>query len=282
MSLFLTQFRHELRKLFARKRTWLGFGAFLGVEIIILALLQLPSARRNWKFILERAGYGFEHYFSGITLAFQVLMATVFLLGALYVALVTGDIVAKEVEDGTLRMTLCRPISRVRLLLIKYLVCIFYTFILIFFIGLTALGVASLRQGVGNFFVYEPLFQNLFALYDTGPGHWRYLCALPFLALSMTSVASIGFMLSCWNMKPAAATIATLTYVLADSIFRRIPYFESIKQWFLTTHLEAWYDIFRTPIPVEKMVGDYAYLLGVDATLVIVAVLAFQVRDFKS
>jgi hypothetical protein len=30
------------------------------------------------------------------------------------------------------------------------------------------------------------------------------------------------------------------------------------------------------------MVGDYAYLLAVDATLFIVAVLAFQVRDFKS
>lgn len=281
MSLFLTQFRHELRKLFARKRTWLGFGAFLGVELIILALLQLPRVQRSWKFIIERAGYGFEDYFSGITLAFQILIWTIFFLGGLFVALVAGDIVAKEVEDGTLRMTLCRPISRVRLLLLKYLACVLYTFALIFFIGLSALGVATLREGFGGFFAFQPI-QGLFALFESGPGHVRYLAALPLLALSMCSVASIGFMLSCWNMKPAAATIATLTYFIADAIFRSIPYFEDIKQWFLTTHLEAWYDVFRTPIPVEKMIGDYAYLLAVDATLVIVGVIAFQVRDFKS
>jgi ABC-2 type transport system permease protein len=281
MSLFLTQFRHELRKLFARKRTWLGFGAFLGVELVILALLQLPRVQRSWKFILERAGYGFEAYFSGITLAFQILIWTIFFLGALYVALVAGDIVAKEVEDGTLRMTLCRPISRVRLLLIKYLACVLYTFALIFFIGLSALGVATLREGFGGFFAFQPI-QGLFALFEAGPGHARYFAALPLLALSMVSVTSIGFMLSCWNMKPAAATIATLTYFMADAIFRGIPYFDGIKQWFLTTHLEAWYHVFRTPIPVEQMIGDYAYVLAVDATLVIVGVLAFQARDFKS
>ncbi len=281
MPLLLTQFRHELRKLFARKRTWLGFGAFLAVEVVILALLQLPKVQRSWKFFLERAGYGFDQYFSGITLAFQILIWTVFLLGGLFVALVAGDIVAKEVEDGTLRMTLCRPISRVRLLLIKYATCVLYTFALIFFIGLSALAVATLRQGTGGFFAFQPL-QGLFALFDSGPGHARYLASLPLLALSMTSVASIGFMLSCWNMKPAAATIATLTYFIADSIFRSIPYFEDIKQWFLTTHIEAWIHIYRTPIPVEQMIGDYAYLLAVDATLVIIGVLAFQARDFKS
>lgn len=281
MTLFLAQFRFELRKLFARKRTWLGFGAFLAVEFVILMLLQLPNVRRSWKFVLERAGYGFDQYFSGITLAFQILIWTIFLLGGLFVALVAGDIVAKEVEDGTLRMTLCRPISRVRLLLIKYLTCVLYTFALIFFIGLSALVVATLRQGYGNFFAYQPL-QAIFALFEPGPGHQRYLAGLPLLALSMTSVASIGFMLSCFNMKPAAATIATLTYFIADSIFRSIPYFEDIKQWFLTTHIESWINIFRTPIPVEQMVGDYAYLLAVDATLVIIGVLAFQARDFKS
>ncbi|MEQ1862353.1 MAG: ABC transporter permease [Chthoniobacteraceae bacterium] len=281
MNLFLTQFRHELRKLFARKRTWLGFGAFLGVECVILLLLQLPKVQRSWKFIIERAGYGFEQYFSGITLGFQVLIWTIFFLGALYVSLVAGDIVAKEVEDGTLRMTLCRPISRVRLLLIKYLTCVFYTFLLIFFVGLSALAVGTAKEGVGAFFVFQPL-QNLFALYDTGPGHLRFIGSLPLLSLSMLSVTTIAFMLSCWNMKPAAATIATLTYFMADGIFRRIPYFEDIKQWFLTTHMESWDNAFRAPVPVAQIIGDYSYLLAVDATLVIIAVVAFQARDFKS
>ena len=40
MTLFFRQYRAELVKLFARKRTWMGFIAFLGLELIILLILQ--------------------------------------------------------------------------------------------------------------------------------------------------------------------------------------------------------------------------------------------------
>jgi ABC-2 type transport system permease protein len=281
MRLFFVQLKGELRKLFARKRTYLGFGAFLVLELAILALLQLPRVRQSWRKLIERAGYGFEEYFSGVTLAFQIVFWTTFLLGGLYLALVSGDIVSKEVEDGTLRMTLCRPISRLRLLAIKYSACVIYTFALVIFIGVSALLAGLAKEGVGGFFAFQPL-QQLFVLFDSTPGHFRYLASLPLLALSMLSVTSLGFMLSCINMKPAAATICTLSYFLADMIFRGIPYFEEIKGWFLTTHTETWYNVLRTPIPVEQIVGDYAYLLGIDATMVIVGILVFQCRDFKS
>ncbi len=281
MSLFFLQLRGELWKLFARKRTYIGFGAFLALEIVILILFQLPKVQRSWRLLIERAGYEFEGYFSGVTLAFQILFWTVFLLGGLYIALVGGDIVSKEVEDGTLRMTLCRPVSRVRVLAVKYVACLIYTVALTAFIGLSALGIGMLRQGVGGFFAFQPL-QQLFVLYDFGPGVQRYLCALPFLAFSLVSVTSLAFMLSCCNMKPAAATICTLTYFLTDSIFRSIPYFESLKPWFITSHVETWYNVFRSPVPWLQMLEDIAYLAGVDATFVLIGVVVFSVRDFKS
>lgn len=281
MMVFFRQLRGELWKLFARKRTYIGFGAFLALEIVILIIFQLPKVQRSWRQIIERAGFGFEDYFSGITLAFQIVFWTTFLLGGLYVALVAGDVVAKEVEDGTMRMTLCRPVSRLRVLLLKYVACLIYTVALVLFIGLSALAVGTLRQGVGGFFAFQPL-QQLFVLYDFGPGLARYLGSLPLLALSLVSVTSLGFALSCFNMKPAAATICTLSYFFADMIFRGIPYFESIKPWFITSHTETWYNVFRSPIPVATMVEDYAYLLAVNLTLVILGMLNFQARDFKS
>ena len=48
-----------------------------------------------------------------------MLRTTVLLIGTLFVALVAGDIVAKEVEDGTLRVLPCQPISRLRVLTVK-------------------------------------------------------------------------------------------------------------------------------------------------------------------
>ncbi len=281
MNLFLRQLRCELWKLFARKRTYLGFGVFLAVEMLILILFQIPPVQRSWKRLLEGAGYGFDEYFSGVTLAFQVVIWTTFLLGGLYLALVAGDVVAKEVEDGTLRMNLCRPVSRLRILVLKYVTCVLYTFALILFIGLSALAVGLVRQGTGGFFAYQPL-QGLFVLYDFQEGLWRYFASLPLLALSLLSVTSLGFTLSCFNMKPAAATIATLSYFIADSIFRSIPYFESIKPWFITTHTETWVNVLRAPIPWPRMVEDYAYLVAVNFTMIVIGAVVFQRRDFKS
>jgi ABC-2 type transport system permease protein len=281
MSLFLLQLRHELRKLFARKRTYIGFGAFFLLELVVVALMHMEKAERGIRRMIERAGYGFEDYFSGLTLAFIILKTTVFLLGGLYLALVAGDMVAKEVEDGTMRMTLCRPVSRVRLLLVKVCGCAIYTFALVFFIGLSALLVGIIDRGAGGLFA-EDFLQGLFALHEFQPGLLRYLSALPLLGLSLLTVSSIGFMFSCFNMKPAAATILTLSLLFVDMILSAFPYFQEFRAYFFSQSMGVWVDVFRSPIPAWKMVEEYAYLLAINATLVAIGIVKFQTRDFKS
>ena len=156
MSLFFLQMRNELHKLFARKRTYLGFTAFVAVEVLLLFLLNLPKPKAGFRKLIEQNGYGFDQYFSGATLGLLMLMWTTFLLGALYLALVAGDVVAKEVEDGTLRMIFCRPISRLRVGCLKYTACVIYTFALTFFIGVTALVAGLLYCGWGGTFCLCP------------------------------------------------------------------------------------------------------------------------------
>ncbi len=90
---------------------------------------------------------------------------------------------------------------------------------------------------------------HIFALHEPVPGLVRYLCALPLLGLCLVTIASLGFMLSCLNMKPAAATIVTLTVVFFDFIFRNLPYFESLKPCFITTHINTWLQPSSTTSP---------------------------------
>lgn len=281
MSLFLLQLRGELWKLFARKRTYMGFGVFLGVETLILILWQLPRGQRAMRRMIEHSGGIFEQYFSGLTVAMIMLSISVFLLGGLYLGLVGGDLVAKEVEDGTMRMTLCRPVSRVRVLLVKYTTCVIYTFALVIFIGLTALAAATSVRGGGGLFLMIPE-EGLIIFYDAGPGFARYLGALPCFALSLLTISTFAFQLSCWNMKPAAATISAITLFFIDWIFHLVPYFETYRPWMMTTRMSTWLNVFHSPIPWPRMVEDYAYLIGLDATFLIVGAVVFSSRDFKS
>ena len=279
--LFLLQFWHELTKLFARPRTSIGFGVFLLVETLVVIGASQRGPREMFRRAIEGNGYGFASYFSGLTLGLQMVMWTVFLLGGLYLALVSGDVMSKEVEEGTMRMILCRPAPRWRIGLLKYLTCAVYTFVLAIFIGLSALVVGTLYRGAGGLFAVAP-FEHVFALYPFGPGTARYLGALPVLAAGLLSFSSVGFMFSCLKMKPAAATIVTLTLFFFDFIFHNVPYFESYKPYFLTTHMSAWLQVFVPHIPWRQIGADMAYLGALDLTFVVLGIVAFSQRDFKS
>jgi ABC-2 type transport system permease protein len=281
MRAFLLQFQGELVKLFARKRTYIGFGAFLVIELLLLGLLRLDRVQRSLAKIIESSGYDAALYLSGLTLGFTILLFTILLLGSLYLALVAGDLVSKEVEDGTLRMILCRPVSRLALLAQKALAALVYTAALVLFISTTALAFGLLDRGAGGLFVFAPL-ERVFALYDFGEGLGRYALAQPFLILSLFTITSIGFFFSCLNMKPAAATILTLSFLLIDSILKNIPYFETIRGLFLTSHMSSWVHIFEPRIGWDAMIESYALLLAVDATLLILGWFIFERRDFKS
>ena len=280
MSLFLFQLWNELRKMFARKRTYIGFGAFLLIEGLVLFFMSRPGPKGHFKRMIEANGYGFDSYFSGLTLGLLIVLWTR-LLVYLYLSLVSGDVVSKEVEEGTMRMTLCRPASRGRIIILKYLSCVIYTFALTFFVGGTALISGYLYRGGGGLFAVEPM-EKVFALFEQGPGLERFAGAIALLGLSMLTVTSIGFMFSCFNMKPAAATTITLSVVFLDFIFRNIPQFEPIEQWFITTHLSGWLQVFTEYIPWWRITEDYSYLLALDATCVVVALAVFQSRDFKA
>lgn len=281
MKLWLRQFRGELVKLFARRRTYIGFGAFLATEIAILGLLQLPSAKNAIARTLESSGFLFNDYYTGTTLAFLMMTNTIFFLGSLYLALIGGDVVAKEVEEGTLRMMLCRPCSRLRVLSLKFASCTVYTCALMVFITVSSLAVAGAYQGLGNLFVYAPL-QGVFGLFPLGEALLRYAWATLLLCPLTLMITTLAFCFSCFNMKPAAASIVALSILFLDMVLQLMPYFASIHPWLLTTNMSVWVHLFDPHIDVWKITESVIYLFAIQGSLLTIAAVHFQARDFKS
>jgi ABC-2 type transport system permease protein len=282
MTLFFQQWSGELLKLFARKRTYIGFGAFILLEIALLITFRLRGGERWFEKLISGQGRAFEHYYSALTLALIVLGFSVLILGALYIALVSGDIVAKENEDGHYRLLLARPVARLRLLFLKYLTCLCYTVVLIQFIAWSAflLGM-TVRGWGGGFFAWVPE-AGIMTFYEWVPGLKRFALGALFLSFSMTTVASVAFFLSCLPIKPAAATIGALSYVLIDMILRNMELMESYKHLLLTAHMANWARILADPIPWAVILRSYTVLAAVSLSLFIVGAALFESRDLKS
>ncbi len=280
--MFRRQLHHELVKLFARKRTYIGFGAFVVLQVLILALLQLPKARQAFDKLLSSNGYLPEDYYAGLTLAMLIIEFTIFLMGALYLALVGGDVVAKEIEDGTMRMVLSRPVSRLRLLQVKWLACALYTGVLMIFLGITSLATGLIYQGrLGQLFVYVP-HEGLFGVFPTADGLARYAIAVVLLAVVLQIITALSFMFSCFKMKPAAATILTLTVMFTDFVLRNVPFFQSFQKYFITYHTSSWVRIYQDIIPWWTIGESLVYLAALGVTFWVVGAMAFCLRDFKS
>jgi len=271
----------ELYKLYARRRTYIGFGAFVLLQAAILAMLQHPRAKQEVGNLLDANGLGFAEHYQGLTLAIVVIAFSFTFLGGLYVALVAGDIVAKEYEEGTLRLVLARPVSRGRLLGVKFAACVIYSVSLVLFLGVTALLFAGVyRGGLGKLFIFIPE-ENLFAFYDTGEGLWRYARGVGCLAFATVTITSLAFMFSCFKMKPAAATILTLSLLFIDVVLMNLPYFRSLRPWFASYHMGFWVRTFHTFPPWPAIAESVLVLLGLSTTFVVIGVAHFVRRDLK-
>ncbi|MGJ8633178.1 MAG: ABC transporter permease [Luteolibacter sp.] len=281
--MFFQQLRGELRKLFGRPRTYMGYGAFLGLEVLILAVYKLEQSQRTMRGIVERNGLEFSTYYSSLTITFTIMLLSMFLLGSIYFALVAGDIVAKENEDGNLRMVFARPISRLRLLLVKYTAVCLYTVSFVFFVGVSGYAMAAVAVGVdGGLFVLEPKMKVFSAFPDWWEGAGRLALSAGGIAVSMVTLSSIAFMFSCFKIKPAAATIMTLTILFVDMILQGFPFFKPYEEYFVTWRMSAWVFFMEQHISWPKIVESYAFLMGLNATLFTVGWLSFQTRDFKT
>jgi len=238
----------------------------------------------RWQSDMERllAGNGYlaAEFISALTVSVVMLIPQIILLMPLYASLVGGDLVAKEYEDGTLRMILSRPISRLRLLVVKWIAGIIFAAVLVSVLGMMALGLASVFFPWKGLFVFVP--GQAFSVLSAGEGLGRYLFAHLFLAVNASAILSVAFMFSCFNMKPAAATILALSYLFVNVVMEGIPFFDRYEKWFITHHFKNWLLVFQDPIPWARVLESETLLLAACASVFVVGATAFQVRDIKS
>jgi ABC-2 type transport system permease protein len=264
----------------ARKRTYIGFGAFIVLEIVVYAILEWKGFANAFRRMIQHQGESFDSYFSALTLGFIVLLPSL-LLSSVFMTLVAGDVVAKESEDGNLRLVLARPISRLRLLTLKYLSCLVFSVVLMQFIVWSVLLMGIILRGWGGGMFVFSVEERMFMLFDANEGLQRYALGGGMLCFSMMGASSMAFFLSCFRIKPAAATITALAYLFVDSIVREMGILDD-ESFLITHYMTVWRMVFMESIPWVTILRSYTVLAGISLTLFALGAVVFQARDVKS
>lgn len=285
-QIMFTQLRLELWKLFRSKSFYLSLITLVGFVALMLWGFYSYAERKTGGQAAEQFKYTYESksYFNGLTFALYSVIFSFSLLMPIFVAMMAGATVAGEARAGTLRMIAVRPVSRVSLLLSKFTVIAFYTYLLMaFFIGLNLL-VGLLFVGWGNLELYPgPL-----NLVDE-PGRllrdealWRFFYASLTGTWALLVVASIALLFSVIFETPVMATVATVSLYLMLYIVGRVEFFEHLRPYFFTTDMDFWRDVFKPVVPWHSFY-HYASICGayIFATL-LAALVIFERKDITS
>ena len=282
----ITQIRLELLKLVRSKSFYLSFTALFAFVLLMLWGFYSYAQQKTNGLATEQFKYTYESksYFNGLTFTLYSLVFAFSLIIPIFVAMSAGGQIAGERRAGTLRMMCVRPVSRVSIVLSKFVAVAIHTYLLMaFFIGLNLL-VGLLFVGWGNLDLYPgPL--NLV----DAPGQilrdealWRFLYASFSGTWALLVVAAIAMLLSVLFDNPVTAVASTLAVYLMLYIVGRIEFFVTLKPFFFTTDMDFWRDVLKPEVPWHNSY-HYAFTCGLYIFgLLLLSVLIFERKDITS
>ncbi len=265
----LTAYRWELRKLVSQKRTYLGLGLAVLLPLIFVVFQVLrghPHDHADGIFARELTQSGLA------SPVLMLLFLSAFFL-PLIAALVSGDIVAAEDGNGTLKTILTRSVNRSEVFIAKVLAAMTYAAI--------ALLLASTVATVAGVSAWG--FHGIITLSNTTvsapEGLLLVFASNACYLIPLLTVASIGVLLSTATRNSAAAVVGTIAVPIVLYIVAVIPGLESIHPYLLTTQFEAWQGLMRTPTDWAP-IGHSAWVCALYAVpSLFAAYLVFLRRD---
>jgi ABC-2 type transport system permease protein len=171
-----------------------------------------------------------------------------FWLLPLITALVAGDIVANEEQNGTLKTILTRSVERWQVFAGKILATLTYTAVVLFLYVGVGLVAGGLLWG------FDPLTTLSGTTID--PGRALVLTAVGTLAylLPMSAIAAIALLLSTLTRNSAAAVVGTLMVSILVQIVGSISALDALDPYLISTQFNAWQGILREPTDWDPIV----------------------------
>jgi len=263
----LTVYRWELRKLRAQKRTYLGLGAAVLVPVAFsIAVAIQPGGPTE---------VPFGSYVKDTGLAFPLVTL---LFGSIWfypliAALVSGDIVANEDNNGTLKTILTRSVERSQVFFGKVLAASSYSIFAILLSGTVATVAGVLVSG------FNPIPTLSGTTVTAQHGLALVAASLGVYLMPVLAISSFALLLSTVFRNSAAAVVGTLMFSLLLQLVVIIPGLEGLQPYLLSTQFNSWQGLLRTPADWDPIIRAAWVSAAYAIPSLVIALTVFLRRD---
>jgi ABC-2 type transport system permease protein len=242
--------RSEVRLIGGRRRNQMGLLVLALVPIVLAISVKVSS--RN-----ARGGPDFLDSVTsnGLFVPLAALGVEMGIFLPLAISMLAGDAVAGEANLGTLRYLLTVPVSRTRLLVVKYAsLCIGALW------GVATVAVAGAVIGVALFGT-GPLTTLSGSQLEFPAALGRVLLVVLYLSACIAALGAVGLFISTLTEQPIAATIALMIFTILSWILDAVPQLEWLHPWLIVHEWLSFADLLRDPPLWDNVLRG----LGVDA-----------------
>jgi ABC-2 type transport system permease protein len=230
-------FRSELALIGGRRRNQMGLLVLAAIPIIMAIATKMTATdrRRGGDLLSSMTSNGLF-----VPLAALLVEMTMFL--PLAIAMLSGDAIAGEANIGTLRYLLTVPVSRTRLLLVKYASLCFGALW-----GVLTVAVPGAIIGIALFgFGDMPTLSG--STLSGGAAIGRFALVIVYLTTCLAALAAVGLFISTLTEQPIAAAVAVMIFVIVSWILDGVPQLDWLHDWLLVDRWLAFQDFLRDPI----------------------------------
>jgi ABC-2 type transport system permease protein len=264
-----TVYRWELRKLIAQKRTYIGLGAAVIVPVIFVVALLADTGGGG----PDEIPFGSYVRETGLAIPLVCLAFGSIWLIPLITALVAGDIVATEDQNGTLKTILTRSVERWHVFAGKVLAASTYAAaVLVLFVG------TGLLLG-GIAFGFDPVTLLSGTRVSTGRGIALIGAGTLTYLMPVLAIASIALLLSTVTRNSAAAVVGTLMTSIFMQVLGALAALNFLDPYLLSTQFDAWQGLLRDPIDWDPVVRAAWVSAGYGLPALFAALTVFVRRD---
>jgi ABC-2 type transport system permease protein len=233
--------RSELRLIAVRRRNQVGLAALAAVPIVLAVAMKVAAPDTS-----DRPGGG-PDFFAQITgngffVALAALGVELGLFLPIAVAMLAGDAVAGEANQGTLRYLLIVPVGRTRLLAVKYACIVAGSFLAPLVVAVSGLVIGLILFGGGDVTLLSGTQVGF------GEALLRLLGVCLFLGVCLSALGALGLFLSTLTEQPMGATIALTMLTVTSFVLLQVPQLDWLHPYLLTRHWQDFGELLRDPV----------------------------------